>query len=343
MRVIGVSNRTRYWQHYVFSQPPEGYRYSRMIDVPWHVLKVEQQFLAHTKLFFPVKHADMYHTYNGIVANRKPWVIEVESYLPRYRPMSEDHFLSKWAVRRLASADCKWILFSSQNAARMNREKLIAQGVDPAKMDVLYRAVERYLPAERSRELFEVLFVGNGFYRKGGIELLKAFQRIDRSDIRLTILSSMEIDWGVLPTDAEVRWAQEYIAWDTRISWKPGVPHAEVVQYMRRADVFVNTTFGDTFNNAVMEAMACQLPVIASEVSALPEMIENGVNGWQVPVQGRTSEDIADELAHRLLMLMDDREGRERMGRASAAVAADRFEINKRNARLKELYDDALR
>jgi len=28
MRVIGISNKTRYWQHYCFSNPPDGYRYS---------------------------------------------------------------------------------------------------------------------------------------------------------------------------------------------------------------------------------------------------------------------------------------------------------------------------
>ena len=55
MRVVGISNRTRYWQHYVFSNPPEGYRYERMLDVPWHMLRVNNQFLAHTKFFFPFK------------------------------------------------------------------------------------------------------------------------------------------------------------------------------------------------------------------------------------------------------------------------------------------------
>jgi hypothetical protein len=124
MRVIGISNKTRYWQHYCFSNPPDGYRYSRMADVPWHVLKVKNQFLAHTKLFFPLKHADLYHTYNSIVANRRPWVIEVESYLPRYKPMKETNPLFKWGQRRLASNDCKWLLFTSENTARMNRENL---------------------------------------------------------------------------------------------------------------------------------------------------------------------------------------------------------------------------
>lgn len=341
-RVVGVSNRTRYWQHYVFSQPPAGYRYSRGVDIPWHVLWVKQQFLAHTKLFFPLKRMDMFHTYNGIVANGRPWVIEVESYLPRYRPMKESHPLSRWAMRRLASDDCKWILFSSENAARMNRDNLIDHGVDPAKMDVLYRSVERFMPGERPKDHFQVVFVGNGFYRKGGIELLKAFRSIRRDDIRLTIISSMEVDWEVIPTAEQIAWVREAIASDPRITWEPGVPHHEVPQRMRRAHVFVNTTFGDTFNNAVMEAMGCELPVIASDISALPEMITDGVNGWMVPVRSMESDAIAEVIAQRLLQLMDDPALRERMGKASMAVVEDRFDIRTRNARLGAMYDKAL-
>ena len=342
MRIVGISNKTRYWQQYVFSNPPEGYRYSRMVDIPWHMLKVEQQFLAHTKLFFPFKHADIYHTYNGIVANRKPWVIEVESYLPRYKPMPEGHPLWKWGMKRLASDDCKWILFSSQHASQMNRDKLMAQGVDPAKMMVLYRAVEHFLPAERPTDVFQLLFVGNGFYRKGGMELLKAMQRIKRPELRLTIVSSMEIDWVVTPTEEQMAEVKRIIAEDTRITWVPDLPHGEVAQRMRHAHVFVNTTFGDTFNNAVREAMGCRLPVIASEVSALPEMLEHGVNGWQVKVLGRESDTIAEELAQRIAQLMDDPALLERFAENAFHTARSKFDLRVRNARLKELYDQAL-
>ena len=342
MRVIGISNKTRYWQEYAFRNAPEGYRYERMLDIPWHVLRVQNQFLAHTKLFFPLRRADIYHTYNGIVVNRAPWVIEVESYLPRYRPMPDDHRLAKWALRRLASHDCKAILFSSEHTARMNRERLAQAGVDLAKTAVLYRAVEHYRAAERPTDVFNVLFVGNGFYRKGGVELLKAFQQLKRPEARLRIISSMEVDWAVMPTDEQVRWVEHTISGDARIQWDRGLPHAEVVQCMRRSHVFVNTTFGDTFNNAVMEAMGCQLPVIGSRVSALPEMIEDGSNGWMIAVHDQNSERIASELHQKLERLMDDPGLVRSMGERSMAIARSKFDLRARNAGLLAIYDKAL-
>ncbi len=343
MRVIGISNKTRYWQHYCFSNPPEGHRYSRMVDIPWHVLRVKQQFLAHTKLFFPVKHADIYHTYNSVVANHKPWVVEVESYLPRYRPMRENHPLFKWGQRRLASDDCKWLIFTSENTARMNRDQLVANGVDPAKMVVVYRAVEQYRPAEKSQEKFIILFAGNGFYRKGGIELLKAFGRLGRKDVELWIVSTLEVDWGVFPTQEEIAWAERTIHDDPRISLHRGVPHARLLQLMRRAHLFVSTTFSDPFNNTILEAMGAQLPVICSNVSSLPEIVQHERNGWLLPVTDRPSDEIAEDIAQRIKHLMDDRATYGRLSAASLAVVREKFDLRVRNARLTELYDQALR
>ena len=342
MRVIGISNKTRYWQHYCFSNPPDGYRYSRMLDVPWHVLRVKNQFLAHTKFFFPLKPADMYHTYNSVVANSRPWVIEVESYLPRYKPMRESHPLFRWGQRRLAGNDCKQLIFTSAYTARMNREHLVRAGVDPAKMTVVYRAVEQYLPGEKDRDNFTILFAGNGFYRKGGIELLKAFQRLGRTDARLWIVSTLEVDWGVFPTREDIAWAERTIADDPRITLHRGLPHADLLQLMRKAHVFTSTTFSDSFNNTVLEAMGAQLPVISSDVSSIPEIVAHERNGWLLPVTDRPSDEIADDIAERLKQLMEDPALYRRMSAESLAVTREKFDLRVRNERLLAIYEQAL-
>ncbi|MCB0793797.1 MAG: glycosyltransferase family 4 protein [Flavobacteriales bacterium] len=342
MRIVGISNKTRYWQHYAFNNPPDGYRYSRMVDMPWHMLKVRNQFLAHTKYFLPTKPADIFHTYNSVVVNRRPWVIEVESYLPRYRPMPETHPLFRWGLRRLASDDCKWLLFTSRNTFDMNREALIKAGVDERKMAVVYRAVEQYRPAEKDPGTFTVLFAGNGFYRKGGVELLKAFRRLDRKELRLWIVSTMEVDWGIFPEQATIDMAERMVAEDDRISVHRGIPHWKVLQLMRKADLFVSTTFSDPFNNTVLEAMGAQLPVISSNVSSIPEIVEHERNGWLLEVDGRESDEIAAEIAERMGQLMDDRNLLARMAAASLEVVREKFDIRVRNKRMKEIYDSAL-
>lgn len=343
MHTVGVSNRTRYWQQYVFTHPPKGYRYTRMLDIPWHVFRVRDQFLVHTKFHFPFKRVDLLHTYNSIVANRMPWVVEVESYLPRYKPMKPGHPLYRWGTRRLASGDCKALLFTSRNSMDQGRDALVAAGVDPAKMHVVYRAVERYTPLPRSRDAFTILFAGNGFYRKGGLELLKAFQRLGRSEVRLIIVSNLEVDWGTRPSPADIAWAESFIAGHPGITLYRKLEHHVLIDLMRRAHLFVSTTFADPFNNTILEAMGCGLPVVASRMGSVREMVEEGRNGVLIDVQDRQSDAIADELALAVKRLMDDGDLLAQWSSASRTIAWERFDLEVRNSDLGRLYDQALR
>ena len=342
MRTIGISHKTRYWQHYCFSNPPLGHRYVRRPDIPWHMAGIRTEFLANTKFFLPFAHADLFHTYNGVVANAKPWVIEVESYMPRYEGMDPEHPLYRWALRRLAGDACKAVIFTSQSALQRNEEGLLAAGVDPHKMQVIYRAVEQFEPEPSPDRPFTLIFAGNGFYRKGGVELLKAFQRLGRPEARLVIISTLEVDWGVFPEQEALDRTERAIAGDPRITLHRKLPHHRLIEEMRAADLFVSTTFLDPFNNTVLEAMGTGLPVICSNTGALPEVARNGVNGWMMPVVGRSSDDIAEEIAMRVLQLMDDRALRERMGLANRSIIAERFTLAVRNAALTKVYDAAL-
>lgn len=342
MRTIGISHKTRYWQQYCFAHPPAGYRYRRMIDIPWHLLGITTEVLAHTKLFLPPRRADIYHTYNGVVVNNRPWVVEVEDYLPRYEALRHDHPLYKWALRRLAGRHCKGLIFTSHRAMARNVDHLTAAGVDPAKMQVIYRAVEQYEPLPRNPDRFTVLFAGNGFYRKGGVELLKAFSRLDRPELRLVIISGLEVDWGLCPLPGVKVWAEQTIDEDPRISRHGILPHDQVIDQMRRADLFVATTFQDPFNNTVLEAMGTGLPVICSTAGALPEVAQDGRNGWMLDLDRFSSDDIADRIAEHITELMDNAELRLRMGRESEAIVTERFTLEVRNKALKALYDEAL-
>jgi glycosyltransferase involved in cell wall biosynthesis len=342
MRTIAISHKTRYWQHYCFSNPPAGYRYVRGLDVPWHLAGLSAESLANTKAFLPWRRADLYHTYNGVVANAHPWVVEVESYLPRYKYMAEKHPVYQWALRKLRGSHCKALVFTSGWAKGLNEERLSAAGVDPGKMSVIYRAVAQYAPAGRDERYFTILFAGNGFFRKGGVELLKAFKALKQPEARLVIISTLEVDWGIFPDAEVVTWAEKTIAEDPRIILHRRLPHEALIEQMRAADVFASSTFMDPFNNTVLEAMGCGLPVICSNAGALPEVVRDGVNGWVMATEGRTSENIAEELRQRIRQLMDDGSLRARMGAANDAIIQEHFCLGVRNAALTKLYDAAL-
>lgn len=339
-RKVGYSRHTRYWQQYVFQHPPDGYQYARALEPPVELAR--NQWQRHTKLFVPLRGIELYHVYNSIVVNRKPWVVEVEAHIPRYGNVDKDGCIYRYGIDRLRSPSCNKIIFVSERMRELHAHKLIARGVDPEKITVVYRAVERYAPLPKSGGGPTILFVGNAFYRKGGVELLRAFERLGRRDVRLKIVSSMQVDWEVYPSKEEVAFAHATIERDPRIELLSGLSHDAVVEEMRKADMYVSTTFADPFNNTVLEAMGCKLPIITSNVRSLPEMMQHEVNGYVVDVKAKSRDVVVEEIASRLETLIDNEALRGEMGSASWDIVREKFDIAVRNRCLSRIYGDAL-
>lgn len=88
---------------------------------------------------------------------------------------------------------------------------------------------------------------------------------------------------------------------------------------LQASDLFVLPSRVEGFPNALCEAMACGLPVVAAECTdSIPMIVEEGVSGLLVPPER------VDELASALDRLMGDPDARRRMGRAARSVL-DRF------------------
>jgi len=67
------------------------------------------------------------------------------------------------------------------------------------------------------------------------------------------------------------------------------VPHDELPKYYNVADIYILTSFHEQWSNTIMEAMACKVPVIASDSGSNPYLISEGETGFLVPVQNPTS------------------------------------------------------
>ena len=106
----------------------------------------------------------------------------------------------------------------------------------------------------------------------------------------------------------------------------------EVVQHMRASDLFLFPSRTEGFPNAVLEAMASGLPVVATRVGAVPEMIEEGKGGLLV---GRAD---LHELADVLGFLLAKPEVRRRMGRFNRRKCLESYAYSVVAPRLASLY-----
>jgi len=93
----------------------------------------------------------------------------------------------------------------------------------------------------------------------------------------------------------------------------------DVVAWLSSADVFLLPSSQESFGMAALEAMACEVPVVATRVGGLPEVIEDGVTGYLCEL------DDVDGMVDRAVALVREPALRERIGRAAAAHVRAQF------------------
>jgi glycosyltransferase involved in cell wall biosynthesis len=84
------------------------------------------------------------------------------------------------------------------------------------------------------------------------------------------------------------------------VEFRPGVPKHEVANVLRASDIFLNTTHVDSAPVTVVEAMACGLCVVSTNVGGVPRLVDDGRDGLLVP------PDDAEAMAAAVARLLDD-------------------------------------
>jgi len=109
-----------------------------------------------------------------------------------------------------------------------------------------------------------------------------------------------------------------------------------VVSVLQKSDVFFLPSRSEGFSNALVEAMACGLPCVATRVGGNAEAIEDGVSGFLVPPE-------APQLAaDRILRLLRQREEARRMGRAAQKRVEEKFTAQAMMSNITAIYEQLL-
>lgn len=109
----------------------------------------------------------------------------------------------------------------------------------------------------------------------------------------------------------------------------------DVPELLSAADVFVLCSRQEALGLSLLEAMACRVPVVASRVGGTVEVLEDQVSGLYALPQ-------PEEVAGKILELLNHREGAVAMARAARARACERFDLAQTVERHQALYRDFL-
>jgi glycosyltransferase involved in cell wall biosynthesis len=127
-----------------------------------------------------------------------------------------------------------------------------------------------------------ILFVGRVSFRKGVIDLVKAFSIVKKNinEVMLLIVGREDVKYG----ERVKRVIQELNIADSTLLLGP-IPNKEVVEILKKCDLFVYPSIGgEGIPRAIIEAMACGKPVVATNIAGIPEVVKNGETGFLVKV-----------------------------------------------------------
>lgn len=116
-------------------------------------------------------------------------------------------------------------------------------------------------------DLFYITFVGSLVKRKGVDLLIEAFKMIRDDNLRLLIIGKGKLE----DTLREIAKDDERIEF---LGYKE-----DSLSYIKASDIFILPSFSEGIPNVLIEALACETPVIATDVDGITEIIKNKING----------------------------------------------------------------
>ena len=160
---------------------------------------------------------------------------------------------------------------------------------------------------------------------KGVFEYIDAARKIKKScpSAMFLLVGNVDMNPGSMNESQVREWVQEGI-----VEWPGQV--SDIRPWLQRASVFVLPSYREGMPRSTQEAMSMGRPVITTDVPGCRDTVENGINGFIVPVRD------SDALAQAMFTFIEHPELIVSMGASSRQIAEKRFDVNKINAQIIE-------
>jgi glycosyltransferase involved in cell wall biosynthesis len=156
---------------------------------------------------------------------------------------------------------------------------MIAMGVNKEKIHVIYNGVDHqkfHIQHAISKEKTDdyILYIGNLKKEKGVIELLRGFAAISEKHPTLKLLYA-----GPGNLRGEISSQAKYLTISDKVILLGSVDHDQLPELISQARVLALPSYNEGVPNVVLEAMACGIPVLVSNVGGIPEVVNEKICG----------------------------------------------------------------
>tara|TARA_Y100000310_G_scaffold283931_1_gene306265 strand:- start:337 stop:1461 length:1125 start_codon:yes stop_codon:yes gene_type:complete len=344
---VGVSTETSQGKYY------EQKKWKEKINRFMQKLKIPRMTLVKSGDY------DIIHTSRGIIPlNRKPWIMDIEQFTSfvglHFDIMVKNKFIRWFVQKKLSSKYCKKILCHC-DATKQSFLKYLDCSKFKDKLDVLYPSSHIVNIKKTNSKDKRFLFISSIFEQKGGLFVLEAFKRLNKKYPNVSLHVRADVKESI---------KKEYCSKKIFFEGYSGeniLPREKLLkQIYPKGDIFIYTTFCDSFGYSLIDAMVAKMPIIGTNLFAVPEMVQEGRNGFIVDIPRYRRDDWIQEysqakfttkekekfivdLVRQMEKFIKNPELIEKMGAESyKRISKGNLSINERNKKLRRIYENAL-
>jgi glycosyltransferase involved in cell wall biosynthesis len=183
----------------------------------------------------------------------------------------------------------------------------------------------------RIREKFEcdhlLFFIGRLAKQKGVEYLIQALPMLEEYDIKLVIA-------GTGPEETHLRQLVSELKLKKRVEFAGAVDERKKLELMSASDALVCPSLWESFGMILLEAMACRLPVVATRVASIPEV----VGDCGVLVEPRNPKELSDGMRK----LLDDKKAAKKLARKAYVRLTENFTVERMADGYIRLYKELI-
>jgi glycosyltransferase involved in cell wall biosynthesis len=228
--------------------------------------------------------------------------------------------------------------------AKHMKEAMVGLGVAPEKIDIVYFGVDtrKFSPRQKNERLKEKL----GIYNSPTVISLRYLEPVyDVESLIRSILLVLEeipeskfVIAGKGSEEKRLKELTKSLGISESVKFVGFIPNDKLPQYLTTMDVYVSTSLSDAgIAASTAEAMACGLPVIVTDVADNKKWVEDGENGFVVPIKDPKC------LAEKIIYLLQNEDIRKKFGKSNRKIIEERNNYYKEMEKMEDIYKELIR
>ena len=304
---------------------------------PFFVLKQVKKLIKEIKPDVLHGHSIIHHTIIAALTGFHPFVVSAWGSDVLIYPKESKivRFAVKFALRK---AD----LVTSDGGNL--RKALIELGIEPQKIYRIYWGTDtrKFNPGERSEKIRKELEIFDSpmIISPKNLEPVYDIESLVRS-IPLVLKEVPEAKFviaGKGSQEAELKQLAKSLGVSDSVRFVGWIPSDEFPKYLASADIYVCTSLSDGgLAISTKEAMACELPVVITDLEVNTEWIKDGENGFIVPLKDPKT------LAEKIICLLKNEDVRMKFGELGRKLVKEGFEYDKELKKVENIYEELIR